>query len=189
MKDTTSRSLDRFTEVLSKTEIVAGHNIEFDINIMGAEYMRLGDSAPIMGQPFYRHERRIDRLLCDSRGKGGKFKWPSTELHVKLFDEGFDEAHNAAADVAATARCSWSNPPQSDSNDNAGLSQMISDIFKKSTHRSSKRRMLPLKNKLPFQKSKQSKPRPRPLLTRKSPTTLRIFIVIQVLCTSSDYPD
>ena len=39
-------------------------------------------------------------------GRGGKFKWPTLdELYNKLFQEGFDEAHNAAADVAATARC------------------------------------------------------------------------------------
>ena len=39
-------------------------------------------------------------------GRGGGFKWPSlTELHTKLFGEAFAEAHNASADVEATARC------------------------------------------------------------------------------------
>ena len=39
-------------------------------------------------------------------GRGGKFKWPTlTELHQKLFGEGFGDAHDAAYDVAATARC------------------------------------------------------------------------------------
>jgi DNA polymerase-3 subunit alpha len=39
-------------------------------------------------------------------GRGGRFKWPSlTELHTKLFGEVFGEAHNASADVEATARC------------------------------------------------------------------------------------
>lgn len=99
-------ALDRFTEVLSKTEIVAGHNIEFDINIMGAEYMRLGDSAPIMDLPSIDTKDESTDYCAIPGGKGGKFKWPKlTELHIKLFDEGFDEAHNAAADVAATARC------------------------------------------------------------------------------------
>ena len=32
--------LEAFKEVLTKTEIVVGHNIEFDINIMGAEMLR-----------------------------------------------------------------------------------------------------------------------------------------------------
>src|SRR5690606_6210777 len=39
-------------------------------------------------------------------GRGGGFKWPTlSELHNKLFNTPFDEAHNAAADVNATSRC------------------------------------------------------------------------------------
>ncbi|WP_339902258.1 DNA polymerase III subunit alpha, partial [uncultured Cyclobacterium sp.] len=39
-------------------------------------------------------------------GKGGKFKWPTLfELHQKLFGEGFGDAHDAAYDVDATAKC------------------------------------------------------------------------------------
>lgn len=99
-------ALDRFTAILAKTKIVAGHNIEFDINIMGAEYMRMGDSAPIMDIPSIDTKDESTEFCAIPGGRGGQFKWPKlTELHVKLFDEAFDEAHNAAADVAATARC------------------------------------------------------------------------------------
>ena len=99
-------ALDRFTAILAKTKIVAGHNIEFDINIMGAEYMRLGDSAPIMDLPSIDTKNESTNFCQIPGGRGGQFKWPKlTELHVKLFGEEFDEAHNAAADVAATARC------------------------------------------------------------------------------------
>ncbi|MFC2176540.1 DNA polymerase III subunit alpha, partial [Bacteroidota bacterium] len=99
-------ALDRFTAILAKTKIVAGHNIEFDINIMGAEYMRMGDSAPIMHLPAIDTKNESTDFCAIPGGRGGKFKWPKlTELHIKLFDEAFDEAHNAAADVAATARC------------------------------------------------------------------------------------
>jgi len=39
-------------------------------------------------------------------GRGGKFKWPTlTELYTKLFKKGFGDAHDAAYDVDATARC------------------------------------------------------------------------------------
>jgi len=99
-------ALDRFTEALGKTKIVAGHNIEFDNNIMGAEYMRLGDSAPIMDLPSIDTKNESTDFCAIPGGRGGQFKWPKlTELHVKLFGEKFDEAHNAAADVAATTRC------------------------------------------------------------------------------------
>ncbi len=99
-------ALDLFTEVLGKTKIVAGHNIEFDNNIMGAEYLRLGDSAPIMDYPSLDTKNESTAFCAIPGGRGGQFKWPKlTELHVKLFGEEFDEAHNAAADVAATTRC------------------------------------------------------------------------------------
>ena len=99
-------ALNKFTEALNKTTFVAGHNIEFDINIMGAEYMRVGDSAPIMDYPSIDTKDESTEFCAIPGGRGGQFKWPKlTELHAKLFGEEFKEAHNAAADVAATARC------------------------------------------------------------------------------------
>lgn len=99
-------ALGRFTEVLGRTKIVAGHNVEFDNNIMGAEYMRVGNSAPIMDMVSVDTKNESTEFCAIPGGRGGQFKWPKlTELHVKLFDEEFDEAHNAAADVAATSRC------------------------------------------------------------------------------------
>ena len=39
-------------------------------------------------------------------GKGGNYKFPTlSELHFKIFGKNFNEAHNASADVDATARC------------------------------------------------------------------------------------
>ena len=41
-----------------------------------------------------------------SGGLGGKLKMPTLlELHKKLFDKDFGDAHDASYDVAATARC------------------------------------------------------------------------------------
>ncbi|MBL4586999.1 MAG: PHP domain-containing protein, partial [Flavobacteriales bacterium] len=98
--------LDFFSEVLSRTQVIAGHNIEFDNSIMGAEYLRLSDTNPITEFPSVDTKNESTHYCAIPGGRGGKFKWPKlTELHVKLFNEAFDEAHNAAADVAATARC------------------------------------------------------------------------------------
>jgi DNA polymerase III subunit epsilon len=45
--------------------------------------------------------------FCTIRGPYG-FKWPKlSELHYKLFKTNFEEAHNAAADIQATAKCFW----------------------------------------------------------------------------------
>ena len=99
--------MEEFGRDLDQAEHVMGHNIEFDVNIMGAEWIRLGAPA----------ERVTDKALIDSKdeatefcaipgGRGGKFKWPTlTELHEKLFGEGFGDAHDAAYDVDATAKC------------------------------------------------------------------------------------
>ena len=44
---------------------------------------------------------------CGLPGKYG-YKWPNLmELHKKLFGHGFEEAHNAAADINATSKCFW----------------------------------------------------------------------------------
>lgn len=45
--------------------------------------------------------------FCAINGAYG-YKWPKlSELHYKLFRTNFDEAHNAAVDITATAKCFW----------------------------------------------------------------------------------
>ena len=44
---------------------------------------------------------------CKLPGNYG-YKWPKlSELHFKLFDDEFREAHNATVDIAACAKCFW----------------------------------------------------------------------------------
>lgn len=96
-----------FAASLEKTNQVIGHNIEFDINIMGAEYYRCGLSAEILTEKSILDTKDASTEYCAiPGGKGGRFKWPTlTELHKKLFGVGFDDAHDAAYDVDATSRC------------------------------------------------------------------------------------
>lgn len=98
--------LEKFESSLAKAKVVAGHNIEFDLKIVGAEHFR--KSFPSALQDLKSIDTKLESTdFCQiPGGKGGKFKWPTlTELHHKLFNEGFDAAHNAAADVEATTRC------------------------------------------------------------------------------------
>jgi DNA polymerase-3 subunit epsilon len=45
--------------------------------------------------------------FCAINGHYG-YKWPKlSELHYKLFNTGFEESHNAAIDINATAKCFW----------------------------------------------------------------------------------
>jgi DNA polymerase-3 subunit alpha len=98
--------LDLFVHDLSKTRVLVGHNIEFDINIIGAELIRTSlDTATLL------ESEKVDTGLVSIEfcqlpgGIGGRLKMPRlNELHVKLFGESFEDAHDAAYDVAATAR-------------------------------------------------------------------------------------
>lgn len=99
--------LEEFNKALAKVEYVVGHNIEFDVNIAGAEYFREDIKTPLAEiTPFDTKSEETANFVGIPGGRGGKFKWPTlTELHEKLFHEKFAEAHNASADVEATARC------------------------------------------------------------------------------------
>ncbi len=97
----------RFREVLKKAKFIVGQNVGFDINIMGAELLRQGIANEMEPLPVLDTCTEDTAQLCQiPGGRGGKFKLPTlSELHEFLFDEPFVEAHNATADVEATARC------------------------------------------------------------------------------------
>ncbi len=99
--------LEEFNQVLSKTDFVVGQNVGFDINIMGAEFYRSGIESNLINLPVLDTCTEHTAELCKiPGGRGGKFKLPTlTELHHFLFEDTFKEAHNATADVEATARC------------------------------------------------------------------------------------
>ncbi|HWY38427.1 MAG TPA: PHP domain-containing protein, partial [Bacteroidia bacterium] len=95
-----------FVEAVKQTKYLCGHNIEFDLSIVGAEFIRLGMSDFFAGKPVIDTKSDAVTEFCAiPGGKGGKFKWPKLEeLYKKLFNQGFEEAHNAAFDVQATAK-------------------------------------------------------------------------------------
>lgn len=101
-----STVLQEFHEQIDAAKNLVAHNISFDEKILGAEFLRDGFANPIPDKGL------ICTMLgskdyCALPGKYG-FKWPKlSELHLKLFGTDFEEAHNAAADINATARCFW----------------------------------------------------------------------------------
>ncbi|MDB4015269.1 DNA polymerase III subunit alpha [Flavobacteriaceae bacterium] len=100
-------ALNLFSIALKQAEYVGGHNVTFDLNIMGAEFLRLGDHNPLEEAQVIDTCTEETAQLCQlPGGRGGKFKLPTlTELYIHLFGAGFGEAHNATADVEATTRC------------------------------------------------------------------------------------
>ncbi len=99
-------SLNSFRSAVSAATYLCGHNIEFDINIIGAEFLRSGLDNPLEEKPFIDTKNDQTTEFCAiPGGRGGKFKWPTlTELYSRLFNSTFEEAHNAAFDVEATAK-------------------------------------------------------------------------------------
>ena len=97
--------LEEFTEVLKKTKVVAGHNIDFDYKIVGAELFRKGIENTLE-KTLSADTMELGTDFCQlSGGKNGRYKSPKLEeLYEKLYGKKFDEAHNAAADVNATAQ-------------------------------------------------------------------------------------
>lgn len=97
--------LEEFSQVLDRVRIVSGHNVEFDYNIVGAEFFRKNMKDNLQ------EKAKADTMILGTDfcqlggGRGGRFKPPKLEeLYEKLYGNKFDEAHNAAADVNATAQ-------------------------------------------------------------------------------------
>jgi len=99
--------LNLFNEALGKTSFVVGQNVGFDLNIMGCEFHRKEIQTKLNDLPILDTCTEVTAKLCQiPGGRGGKFKLPTlTELYLYLFNTSFAEAHNATADVEATARC------------------------------------------------------------------------------------
>lgn len=98
--------LNEFNKALSSVKTIAGHNLEFDNSCVGSEFLRKEMVTPLF------ELNMVDTIPVSTEycelpgGKGGNYKWPTLkELYLKLFDENFVAAHNASADVQATARC------------------------------------------------------------------------------------
>lgn len=102
-----NKVLDLLSGDLLLTSLLVGHNIEFDINIIGAEFIRQ-KLDPEKFLKLSKLDTGISSIdFCQFQGGlGGKLKMPTLlELHKKLFNKDFGDAHDASYDVAATARC------------------------------------------------------------------------------------
>lgn len=95
------------SSILTEGTIFVAHNISFDEKIVGAELIR--SKFQKAHDALFMRERICTMLstteFCGLPGKYGN-KWPKLqELHVKLFGEEFQGAHDAIIDVRALSRC------------------------------------------------------------------------------------
>lgn len=97
--------LDKFSESVDKVEYVFAHNLNYNENILGAEYVRLKKSINLFKKSrFCLMEEGT--YYCKLKGFGAKYKYPTLpELHAKCFGTAFNPVGNARADVIAATRC------------------------------------------------------------------------------------
>jgi DNA polymerase-3 subunit epsilon len=98
--------LQQFDEFIRQADYLVAHNMPFDEKIVGAEFIRNGLENSISSKKkICTMKSTID--FCAIKNHYG-YKWPKlSELYYKLFQTSFEEAHNAAADIQATAKCFW----------------------------------------------------------------------------------
>lgn len=98
--------LEEFSGLIDESGFLVAHNMSFDEKIVGAEFLRKG-----IKNSLFQTERlctmKASTDYCKLPGNYG-YKWPKlSELHIKLFDDAFEEAHNATVDIEACAKCFW----------------------------------------------------------------------------------
>lgn len=103
-----SKVLEEFSSLVKGSDFIVAHNVSFDEKVMGAEFIRAGMGNLLAGKQTVCTKELSTNFCAIPHPARSGYKWPTlAELHGKLFGTGFDEAHNAMADVKATAKCFW----------------------------------------------------------------------------------
>ena len=97
--------LDKFSDSAAKAEYIFSHNLNYNENILGAEYVRNKKSINMFSKKRYCLMEE-GTYYCKIPAKGGGYKYPTLpELHASCFGQTYGPANNARADVIAAARC------------------------------------------------------------------------------------
>lgn len=103
-----------YTNLRAVADEIAGHNVVFDLGIVGAAIYRLGRNPSHPGPTVVVCTADLGADVCRlpptekmiAAGRANQFKRPTlSELYRNLFGEDFDSAHTALADCRAAARC------------------------------------------------------------------------------------
>lgn len=96
-------ALQTFLQEIERTTHLIAHNLSYDHPVLGAECIRA--QLQSKNKPKHYCTKEIATDFCAIPGNYG-FKWPKlSELHIKLFGDDFEGAHDAMVDVKACARC------------------------------------------------------------------------------------
>lgn len=97
-------ALNKFCWVCSVSGNAVCQNYPFDSNILGCECLRSGMDTPLKNKKSWCTMDETKEFVGIPNQYG--YKWPQLrELHIKLFDKSFEEAHDALSDIKATTDC------------------------------------------------------------------------------------
>ena len=96
--------LEKFAQDIKNVKFLIAHNMDFDVRIVGAEFLRTEISNNISEISKICTMKKATSF-CKIDGPYG-FKWPTlSELHLKLFKKDIKDAHDASVDISACAKC------------------------------------------------------------------------------------
>jgi len=97
--------LEYFQLAMQGIGLLVGHNLSYDLNVLGAEYIRATGSNPLEGKQTYDTMLKSTDLCKLPGGRMG-YKWPKLhELYFHLFHEPLAQTHTALDDIENTAKC------------------------------------------------------------------------------------
>ena len=104
--------LPLFSIMLNHCDMIIGHNIEFDINMIRAEFLRNNYIDPFILEKHkqvyctMKHSIELCKIEALSRYGNTYYKWPKLiELHNFLFHTTPKNLHNSLTDIYVTLRC------------------------------------------------------------------------------------
>jgi DNA polymerase III epsilon subunit-like protein len=102
-------ALSNLGYMIDRCDLFIAHNVSFDWRMLQNEWARYGlfqDTQHVKTTTFCTQNDPAIKAFVGARDKNNNIKAPKlAELHQKLFGEEFDGAHDALADVKATAKC------------------------------------------------------------------------------------
>lgn len=108
----TAQALEPFIAMAKRADVIVGHNISFDLRVIKNEEVAI--DRDILPEEFgifctMKWYKPILKLPAKRYG----FKFPKLqEVYKHLYEEEFDNAHDAMADVRATARIFFDIAPE-----------------------------------------------------------------------------
>jgi TPR repeat protein len=99
--------LPLFIRDLKNCDVIIGHNIQYDVNVILCELYRLGFDTNYLEsiQQFCTMRNSVE--VCGFETNNGNRFPKLQELYTKLFHRPFENAHDAYCDIHATSDCYW----------------------------------------------------------------------------------